>query len=269
VSAVRTRPLSRSRPDRPGRSRFQQGDGHRRDTSSRASNRPSAWSTTASTAISDRRAPRTHRIGKESSRVRDRIDSSLRHDGRACPPPRADQDAGRLLLRMLAQLSAPVGPLVSRPRVVVGSRASCGGAAPRRDMDQVHPDPIPEDERPRIPSVRTSAGSRLGGRLGVAVLPALETAERLALRRRPAISMTGTSFRAVGVGREPPGVPWAACPGHSVGSPAFGSPAATAAARSAPPTGGRPPRRRDPSYSVFGRRARDGWTRGGSPACLA
>ena len=66
--------------------------------------------------------------------------------------------------------------------------------------------------------------------------------------------------RPVGVGREP---------SHSVGRPAFGSPAATAAARSAATSGGGPPPSPRPgSYSAVGRRAFDGWTRGGSPACL-
>ena len=77
------------------------------------------------------------------------------------------------------------------------------------------------------------------------------------------ISTTGIDVlrRPVGVGLEPT---------HSVGSPAFGSPAATAAARSAATSGGGPPSSPRPgSYSDFGRRARDGWTRGGSPACLA
>ena len=86
------------------------------------------------------------------------------------------------------------------------------------------------------------------------------------------ISITGIDVlrRPVGVGREPPGVPFGGIPGHSVGSPAFGSPAATAAARSAATSGGGPPSIPRPgSYSVFGRRARDGWTRGGSPACFA
>ncbi len=78
-----------------------------------------------------------------------------------------------------------------------------------------------------------------------------------------AISTTGIDVlrRPVGVGFEP---------AHSVGRPAFGSPAATAAARSAATSGGGPPASPRPgSYSVGGRRARDGWTRGGSPACLA
>ena len=41
------------------------------------------------------------------------------------------------------------------------------------------------DERPRMPSTRTSAGSRCRGDLGMARLPALEPLERLGLRRRP------------------------------------------------------------------------------------
>ena len=67
--------------------------------------------------------------------------------------------------------------------------------------------------------------------------------------------------RPVGVGR---------VPSHSVGRPALRSPAATAAARSAATSGGGPPASPRPgSYSLSGRRLRDGWTRGGSPACFA
>ena len=67
--------------------------------------------------------------------------------------------------------------------------------------------------------------------------------------------MTGIDVlrRPVGVGRDP---------SHSVGRPAFRSPAATAAARSAWTSGGGPPDTPRPvSYSDVGRRLRDGWTR--------
>ena len=93
------------------------------------------------------------------------------------------------------------------------------------------------DDRPRMPSTRMSAGSRYCDDLRVARLPALEALERLLLVLAPARSRR-------------PGSP--SCAGRSAsgsrarptrsGRPAFGSPAATAAARSAATSGGGPPR---------------------------
>ena len=119
------------------------------------------------------------------------------------------------------------------------------------------------DDRPRIPSTRTSAGSRYAATSGWRAFQRSSPSIASSFYSARAISMTGIDVlrRPVGVGREP---------AHSVGRPAFGSPAATAAARSAATSGGGPPASPRPgSYSAFGRRAFDGWTRGGSPACFA
>ena len=77
-----------------------------------------------------------------------------------------------------------------------------------------------------MPSTRTSAGSRAAETAGCRAFQVSRAASASALVAARAISMTGMDVlrRPVGVGREPV---------HSVGRPAFGSPAATALARSA------------------------------------
>ena len=85
-----------------------------------------------------------------------------------------------------------------------------------------------------MPSTRTSAGSRASAAFGWRAFQRSRPSSASAFDAAREISMTGTLVlrRPVGVGREP---------SHSVGSPAFGSPAATAAARSAATSGGGPP----------------------------
>ena len=93
-----------------------------------------------------------------------------------------------------------------------------------------------------MPSVRTSAGSRCFAASGWRAFQRSRPSVASAFEAARLISMTGMVVfrRPVGVGREPPGVP-RCTPSHSVGRPAFLSPAATAAARSAATSGGGPP----------------------------
>ena len=118
-------------------------------------------------------------------------------------------------------------------------------------------------DRPRIPSTRMSAGSRYPDDLRMALLPAFEAVERLLLefargrsRRQGSTSCAGRSGSASNRPTRSAGRRWVA--GRDGGR------------RSAATSGGGPPAWPRPgSYSDGGRRALDGWTRGGSPACFA
>ena len=181
--------------------------------------------------------------------------------------------ASGLLARRPLELARPIRPLVPRPRVVVRVERLLRRAVPSGTWIRLTRTRYQSDERPRMPSVRTSAGSRWTAASGWRAFQRSRPSRASFFDAARLISITGIDVlrRPVGVGREPPpGAPRGPWPSHSVGRPAFLSPAATAAARSAATSGGGPPSTPRPgSYSLFGRRARDGWTRGGSPACFA
>ena len=172
----------------------------------------------------------------------------------------------RCRLGRLRRLRRPSGPAAARasprsrpstprcPGPAHGSKSdssgSWAGRSVLRDVDEVDPDAVP-DGGPAAHPVDQDVGRLevLGRRRRGAPSSARGPPAPPSLNSARAISTTGIDVlrRPVGVGFEPT---------HSVGRPAFGSPAATAAARSAATSGGGPPASPRPgSYSDVGRRA--------------
>ena len=176
----------------------------------------------------------------------------------------------RLRLRASAPRARPGGrglpglDVHAGPRVEVRFERLLAGPVRLRDVDEVDPDAVP-DGRPATHPVDQDVGRlEVLGDVGVAGLPALEAGHRLVLELRPG-DLDDRDRRLAPAGRgRPRAGPFGRqarvrVAGRDRGRPLGGDLRRRAATLAAT-------RARIRSGAV---RALDGWTRGGSPACLA